>query len=84
MHNIPKGLSLERERLEDTSAEFVRLERRTPHHFVLPFFNVNIGHAIKNQDSPVVSHDWSSKKRNDHDTLCRPKLIGNLFSASKK
>ena len=69
MHNIPKGLSLERERLEDTSAEFVRLERRTPHHFVLPFFDVNIGHAIKNQDSPVVSHDWSSKKRNDHDTL---------------
>lgn len=36
---------------QDTSAEFVRLERRTPHHFVLPFFDVNIGHAIKNQGS---------------------------------
>ena len=34
---------------QDTSAEFSRLERRTPHHFVLPFFDVNIGHAIKNQ-----------------------------------
>ena len=45
-------------------------ERETRGHFVLPFFDVNIGHAIKNQDSPVVSHDWSSKKRNDHDTLC--------------
>ncbi|CAJ1349003.1 unnamed protein product [Effrenium voratum] len=36
---------------QDTAAEFARLEMRTPHHFVLPYFDVNIGHAIKNQGS---------------------------------
>lgn len=36
---------------QDTQAEFARFERRVPHHFVVPFFDANIGNAIKNQGS---------------------------------
>lgn len=37
---------------QDTQAQFAWLERRrVPHHFLVPYFDVNIGNAIKNQGS---------------------------------
>jgi len=36
---------------EDTQSELERFERRVPHHFVVPGFDVNIGNVIKNQGS---------------------------------
>lgn len=35
----------------DTQEAYARDELRVPHHFVLPYFDVNIGNAIKNQGS---------------------------------
>uniref|UniRef100_A0A7S4SM33 Methyltransferase FkbM domain-containing protein n=1 Tax=Alexandrium monilatum TaxID=311494 RepID=A0A7S4SM33_9DINO len=35
----------------DTQEAFARAELRVPHHFVLPYFDVNIGNIIKNQGS---------------------------------
>lgn len=36
---------------QDTQADFAGFERRVPHHFVVPFYDTNIGNAIKNQGS---------------------------------
>jgi len=36
---------------QDTQQEFAGLEGRVPHHFVVPFFDTNIGNIIKNQGS---------------------------------
>merc|ERR1719253_737231 len=36
---------------QDTQRAFANFELRAPHHFVLPFFDVNIGNIIKLQGS---------------------------------